>query len=227
MRPIWITADDYGLHEVVNTAIERLAAAGQISAAAIMVHDGAALAGLARLRATPVATGLHLVLTQERPVLARLVGTALAPDGHLPDSPYALTRLLLRRPQLRGLLADELAAQLDRYQALGLPLDFLNSHEHAHEVPVLWPLVAPLVERRRPAAVRGAHVQPVTASRQGALALLSRASQRTYQPRAAHQVLSPLGAGQAGALRLTELDELLTRALRWHDRTDAVPELVM
>ena len=226
-RALCITADDYGMHGVVNQAIEQLAASGDITAVAVMVHEGAVLDTIDRLQSTGVAIGLHVVLTQERPVWSRLIGSALAPRGRLLASPYALTRALFGRPWLRQLLMEEIDAQLDRYASMGLPLSFVNSHEHVHEVPALWQMVAPLVERRGAVAVRSAHLQPLTPTRQGALALLSRASWRLHASRTPVQILSPLGAGQAGRMRLRHIEALIDRGLRWHAADDVLPELIV
>lgn len=222
-----MTADDYGMAPCVNQAIEELAAAGQIQAAAVMVHDDAVLDSLDRLRATGVALGLHVVFTQEAPVLAELRGTPLAPDGRLLDSPYQLMRALVRRPGLGRLLQAEITAQAARYAALGLPLTFVNSHEHTHEVPPLWRLVARLIDQYQPAALRSAHVQPVTISKQGALALLSRLSWGMRPVRAPLELLSPLGAGQAGKMTLEVVDGLIERGFAWHRGDGALSELVV
>lgn len=227
MNRLCITADDYGMHAVVNEAIEDLAAAGHISAAAIMCHEGAQLDDVDRLRDAGISLGVHLVFTQEQPVLAGLVNTPLAPTGFLPPTPYALARRLIHRPRLRHQLFDELTAQLDRYLDLGLPLDFVNSHEHVHEVPMLWTMVAELLERRGAVAIRSAHVQPITPTGQGALALLSRASWHLRRPQRAQTILSPLGAGQAGRMSAAAIESLVDRGLRWHGGNGAIPELVM
>ena len=218
-----ITADDYGMAACVNRAIEELAAAGRISAVAVMVHRGAVLDTLDRLRATGVALGLHVVATQEAPLLAR---TPLAPRGRLPDTPLALLRALAGRPQLRRLLADEIEAQVDRYRSLRLPLDFINSHEHVHEWPPVWKIVGRLAAHRR-VAVRSAHAQPLSWSRQGGLALVSRISRR-LAPRIDARILSPLGAGQAGRMSLPAIDALVSRGLAWHRGAgDVTAELVV
>ena len=208
----------------VNAAIEELAAAGRISAVAVMVHRGAVLGTLDRLRATGVAIGLHLVATQEAPLL--VARTSLAPRGRLPETPLALLRALVGRPHLRRLLADEIEAQADRHRALGLPLDFINSHEHVHQWPPIWKVVARLAGHRR-VALRSAHVQPLSWSRQGGLALVSRISRRLL-PRIDAHVLSPLGAGQAGRMSLREIDALVARGIAWHRGVDGVTaELVV
>lgn len=218
-----ITADDYGMAPCVNAAIEDLAAAGRISAVAVMVHRGAVLDTLDRLRATGVAIGLHVVATQEAPLLAR---TPLAPRGKLPDTPLALLRALIGRPHLRRLLADEIEAQVDRYRDLGLPLAFINSHEHVHEWPPIWKIVARVAAHRR-VAIRSAHLQPLSWSKQGGLALVSRISRR-LAPRIDARILSPLGAGQAGRMSLPEIDALVSRGIAWHRGTDGVTaELVV
>src|SRR5450631_2289115 len=109
-----ITADDYGLSAAGNAAVEDLAARGVLSAVSVMVHEGADLAGIDRLRATGVALGLHFVLTRERQLSPSLAGTALVgADGRLPQGWPRLLARLAARPHLRRAVRGELEAQRD------------------------------------------------------------------------------------------------------------------
>jgi predicted glycoside hydrolase/deacetylase ChbG (UPF0249 family) len=228
MAELCITADDYGMHPTVNAAIADLARDGFISAAAIMVHAGAHLDHVDALLDSGIALGLHVVLTQERPLLDSLVGTPLAPHGRLPESPYALARVLLCNWRLRGLLFAEIRAQASRYSALGLPMDFINSHEHVHEVPLLWAGFAELIEETEVRFFRSAHRQELHLSRGGALAALSKLSTAIRPVQGEPRVMSPLGAGQAGAMGLRVLEDLLQRSAGIHGRREfCLPELVV
>jgi hypothetical protein len=205
-----VTADDYGLDDDGNAAIEDLAARGMVDAVSVMVHPGARLAGVERLRASGVALGLHLVFT----------GVPGRPAGW-----RELALALARRPALAAELGADAAAQLARYRGLGLPLDLVNGHEHAHLLPPVWPRVADLVEREAPgAAVRAALGQRLGASRRGLLVAASRLAWR-LRPLPGRTVCSPLGVGRAGALGLADVETQLARAARLGG--GVVPELVV
>jgi len=227
MSRLCITADDYGMHPCVNAGIENLASQRCISAVAVMVHPKAVLDSLERLHETTISTGLHLVFTQEEPLSRELKGSPLAPNGKLPSSPYALIAALMRRPHLRRLLIVEAMAQLDRYESLGLEVDFINSHEHIHEVPVLWNVVAQVAEKAKVGALRSSHLQPISATKQGALAMISRISRYARSIDPSFKILSPLGAGHAGAMTLPLVENFLRQGLAWHAKGCTLPELVV
>jgi chitin disaccharide deacetylase len=134
-----ITADDYGLCPGVNAGIEELAAQGAISAVSVMVHDQAKLETAHRLGHLPVRTGLHLVFVEERPLSApsELSGL-LTRSGTLPRTYRDLFARLVLRPWLAQALASEARRQMERFAALGLRLDFINSHQHTHMFPTVW-----------------------------------------------------------------------------------------
>ena len=72
-----ITADDFGLHESVNQAVERAHCEGVLSAASLMVAAPAAADAIARARALPsLRVGLHLVLAD---------GQSVLPHAAIPD----------------------------------------------------------------------------------------------------------------------------------------------
>lgn len=220
-----ITADDYGLTAEGNAAIEALAARGAVSAVSVMVHAGAELGGLDRLRATGVPLGLHLVLTRERPLSDALAGTSLLDgDGRLPGSWRRLFAKLTMRPRLRSRLGREAQAQRDRFLALGLPLAFVNSHEHVHLFPPLWTEVAALLARTPGVAVRTALGQRPRRARAGLLALASRLSW-AVRPLEERLRLSPLGVDDSGRLALATLPRLFAAARAV--RPPALAELVV
>ena len=62
-RFLIVTADDFGLHEAVNEAVEQASVSGVLTAASLMVAAPAAADAIRRARKLPnLRTGLHLVL---------------------------------------------------------------------------------------------------------------------------------------------------------------------
>jgi hypothetical protein len=210
-RGLCITADDYGAAAAYDRAVEELAAAGAVQAVSVMAHRDAALDGAPRLARAGVPTGLHLVFTAERPISRRLAGSPLVDTrGRMPRSFRQLFLRLCARPWTAELLHEEGILQARRMRDAGLSVDFINSHEHVHLFPLLWPTFARITEELGVAAVRAALHQRVDASPQGWLSAASRISwARAPLPR--RTVMSPLGVGRAGTLTLGAIEALLAR----------------
>lgn len=138
-----ITADDFGLHESVNEAVERGYRDGMLRAASLMVAADATADAIARARRLPgLAVGLHLVLTD---------GRALLPQARLPDLVDARGAFhdamvqdafrIFFLPRVRHQLAAEIRAQFEAFRATGLDLDHVNAHKHFHLHPTILSLI--------------------------------------------------------------------------------------
>lgn len=145
MQRVVFSADDFGLSEAVNAAIEQAHHHGILNAASLMVAAPAAADAVRRARALPgLRVGLHLVVIE---------GQAILPPASIPDLadvsgwfPSDQLRLGLRYfflPHVRRQLAAEIRAQFAAFAATGLPLDHANAHKHMH----LHPTVAALMLR--------------------------------------------------------------------------------
>ena len=135
-----VTADDFGLSEEVNEAVETAHRCGILSAASLMVAGAAAAEAIARARRLPnLHVGLHLVLVEGRPALApERIPDLVDANGSLRTDMARLGLDLALRPRIRRQLAAEITAQFDAFSASGLVLDHVNAHKHFH----LHPLVA-------------------------------------------------------------------------------------
>jgi predicted glycoside hydrolase/deacetylase ChbG (UPF0249 family) len=144
---IGVCADDFGLDAAINEATLELAAAGRVSALACMTTAAAWPSGARHLRrdgfGARVDIGLHLNLTE-----------VVAP-GHWqrPLAPLVLSACLRMLP--RAAIRAEVEAQLDAFDdQLGRAPDFVDGHQHVHQLPqVRELLVAALLARypkRRP-----------------------------------------------------------------------------
>ena len=138
-----VTADDFGLHEAVNEAVERGYRDGVLRAASLMVAAPATADAVARARRLPgLAVGLHLVLAD---------GNAALPPSQIPDLVDGEARFgsnmvadgvrFFFLPRVRRQLAAEIRAQFEAFAATGLPLDHVNAHKHFHLHPTVLSLV--------------------------------------------------------------------------------------
>ncbi|WP_114241540.1 hopanoid biosynthesis-associated protein HpnK [Dyella sp. C9] len=138
-----VTADDFGLHEAVNQAVERGYRDGVLRAASLMVTAPAAEDAVERARRLPgLAVGMHLVLAD---------GQAALPPERIPDLVDAQGRFgdamardgarFFFLPRVRRQLAAEIRAQFEAYAATGLALDHVNAHKHFHLHPTVLSLL--------------------------------------------------------------------------------------
>ncbi|HUA79622.1 MAG TPA: hopanoid biosynthesis-associated protein HpnK [Dyella sp.] len=138
-----VTADDFGLHEAVNEAVERGYRDGVLRAASLMVAAPAVADAVARARQNPgLAVGLHLVLADGRAMLA----PARVPDlvnaqGMFSSNMVSNGFRFFFLPHVRRQLADEIRAQFEAFAATGLKLDHVNAHKHFHLHPTILSLM--------------------------------------------------------------------------------------
>jgi len=142
-RRVILTADDFGLDEAVNEAVERAHRDGVLTATSLMVGAPAAADAVARARRLPkLAVGLHVVLVQGSPVLPSHDVTPLVDaTGAFPNSPTHAGLRYFFRPGARRALAAEIRAQFAAFAATGLGLDHVNAHNHLHLHPTILGLI--------------------------------------------------------------------------------------
>jgi predicted glycoside hydrolase/deacetylase ChbG (UPF0249 family) len=149
-RVLAMCADDFGLSMPISMGIERLAAAGRLTDVSCIVNVPAWPEVARRIDPQRLHLGLHLNLTEGRPL-----SPALA--AHWPRLP-ALARLIalahLHQLPLAA-LAEEIQAQLAAFeQATGRAPDHLDGHQHVHHLPQLRGLLLALLARRPGLTVR-------------------------------------------------------------------------
>jgi hopanoid biosynthesis associated protein HpnK len=143
MRDIIFSADDFGLTEAVNEAVEQAHTHSVLAQASLMVAAPAAADAIARARRLPrLNTGLHLVLVDGESVLghARLPHIT-TPDGKFPRNQTALGFQYFFFPAARRELAAEIRAQFAAYAATGLKLHHADAHKHMHLHPTVGRLM--------------------------------------------------------------------------------------
>lgn len=151
-----VNADDFGIAEAVNRGIVEAFDRGIVTSTSLMATGPAFEHAVELARGRPaLAVGVHLVLTEQRP----LVGSEAAPtlvdaDGRFPPH---LTQLLGK--QLRGHVSLpevrlELDAQLRRVRDAGIAISHIDGHQHVHVLPGIAGVVAELAAKYGVSAVR-------------------------------------------------------------------------
>lgn len=154
-RLLAVCVDDFGLHDGVNQAVFDLLAMRRISAVSCLVDGPSWASGAARLREAigspdqAVAdVGLHLNFTETLDVQAQLACPS-QPLGALIKSCY-LRQLDVAR------LVLEIERQWGRFESVwGRAPDFIDGHQHAHQLPQIRDAVLQVLRRRYPSAQAG------------------------------------------------------------------------
>jgi chitin disaccharide deacetylase len=143
MQRVTFTADDFGLSEAVNEAVERAHRDGILNAASLMVAGSAVADAVQRAQALPsLRVGLHLVVIEGPAVLpASAIPDLLDAQGQFPSSQFRLGMNYFLRPHIRRQLAAEIRAQFAAFAATGLTLDHADAHKHMHLHPTVGRLM--------------------------------------------------------------------------------------
>ena len=142
-RFLIVTADDFGLHESVNEAVEQTSRAGILTAASLMVGAPAAADAIRRARQLPqLRVGLHLVLADGAALLAPHVVPGLVDErGHMDGRMVVRGLRFFALPAVRKQLEAEIRAQFAAFARTGLALDHVNVHKHFHLHPTVLGLL--------------------------------------------------------------------------------------
>ena len=137
-----LTADDFGLSEAVNEAVERAHRHGLLTSASLMVSGPAATDAVRRARALPrLKIGLHVVVIEGAPTNPTALPGLLNPAGQFPSAQLALSLRYAFSPTRRRQLAAEIRAQFNAFRRTGLPLDHANAHKHMQLHPVVGQMI--------------------------------------------------------------------------------------
>jgi chitin disaccharide deacetylase len=134
-----VTADDFGLHETVNDAVEQASDAGILTAASLMVGAPAVLDAVRRARKLPrLRVGLHVVLADGWATLAPELIPALADrEGRMDSRMFVNGLRFFALPSVRKQLEMEIRGQFSAFARTGLAMDHVNVHKHFHLHPTL------------------------------------------------------------------------------------------
>jgi hypothetical protein len=138
-RKLIITADDYGMCDSVNQAIEECLAAGAVQATCVMANMPMFPAA-ARLRSKfpQSSVGIHWTVTEGRPVLTpSQVPSLVNREGNFHPTSELRKRWLRRQVEVTE-LRNELRAQYLRFSQIAGEPDFWNTHQNVHVFPGLF-----------------------------------------------------------------------------------------
>jgi len=147
-KAIACCADDYAEHPAIDEAIIQLLNSRRLSAVSALTESPAwpqQARPLKQAAADVADIGLHLNLTH------RFAGSAMA--EMTPRSLAATIARAYTDALDRGALRATIARQLDRFEdGFGAPPDYVDGHQHVHQLPVVRRLLLDELTRRYPRA---------------------------------------------------------------------------
>ena len=167
MKKLIVNADDFGRQPLINQAVaEAVDKKGLLSASLMAGEPYFAEAVEIAKKRPQLGVGVHLTLVDGRPVLpAAEIPTLAVNDGcFLPDH-GAFVKHYVQGKIAHEDIARELAAQLDKVLQAGITPTHVDSHQHMHMLPGIFPLALKLAAERgikRVRISRGIYGNPFT-----------------------------------------------------------------
>ena len=144
-KKLIVNADDFGLSNGINAGIIRSHQDGIVTSTSIVAPGAAFEEAVAQSRSLPaLGIGVHLALVEERAVAPADQITSLAAGGLLPRNYGELVKGVVTGRIRTSDIERELRAQIEKCLAAGLQLTHLDSHQHTHALPSLFPVTVKL-----------------------------------------------------------------------------------
>lgn len=137
IKRVVLCADDFGMSEAIDTGIIRLATQGRLSAASCLSQGPTFARHAPALAETGIQAGLHLNFTE-----------ALGQPGLYLPLPVLIRRAYGRR--LDGeVVRNQILYQLEAFESvLGRAPDFVDGHQHVHQLPQIRHVLLDVLARR-------------------------------------------------------------------------------
>lgn len=209
-----VNADDYGYFDCVSRGILKSASDGIVTATGIFANSAHfdEHVGWLEDNAT-LDLGVHLNVTDQAPLTVDMQNRLSPWGGRFPNK-HTLVKALLSGRITTDVVRSEWRAQIERCLDKGLKIRFLNSHEHIHMLPSLFPVLQALAGEYGISHTRFPTPEPFQNLSSGALVrdILMKIMGLFNQSRQTNPAARFLGMGESGRLgteylkrRLSEL----------------------
>ena len=208
-----VNADDYGYFNCVSQGILKSASHGIVTATGIFANSAhfAEHVGWLKDNAS-LDLGVHLNITDQAPLTINMQNRLSRWQGRFPDK-YTLSRALLSGKITTEDVRSEWRAQIERCLDKGLEIRFLNSHEHIHMLPSLFPMLEALAGEYGISHIRFPTSELFQNLAMGALVrdILMKMMGLFNRPRLTNPAARFLGMGESGKLSTEYLQRRLPK----------------
>ncbi|MEN8131179.1 MAG: ChbG/HpnK family deacetylase [Pseudomonadota bacterium] len=213
-----VNADDYGYFNCVSQGILKSASHGIVTATGIFANSAhfAEHAGWLRDNAR-LDLGVHLNITDQIPLTINMRNKLSRWKGRFPDK-YTMSRVLLSGKITTEDVRSEWRAQIERCLEKDLEIRFLNSHEHIHILPSLFPVLQALAGEYGISHIRFPTSEPFQKLTTGALVrdILIKMMGLFNRPRLTNPAARFIGMGESGKLSTEYLERRLPKLKPGH-----------
>jgi len=149
MKQLILNADDFGLASGANRAIIQAYQAGMLNGASLMMGGVACEEAVELARANPgLQVGLHLTLLQGRALINHPQFPSITDRyGNFNNDPILTGMRFFFLKSLRRQIKAEIIAQIEAFQATGLPLSHIDGHLNIHMHPTVFDLLVELMPK--------------------------------------------------------------------------------
>lgn len=155
-KSILLNADDFGRHPAINQAVAQAAQDGLLRSASLMPGEPAFKEAVGLARSLPnLEIGVHLTLVDGKPLMPQEnVPSLLGADGRFYPSHREFVRAYLSGRIRLEEVRLELSAQFQRIMQEKLRVTHVDSHQHIHILPGIFPIVLKLAQSHGIRSVR-------------------------------------------------------------------------
>jgi predicted glycoside hydrolase/deacetylase ChbG (UPF0249 family) len=140
-KKLLVNADDLGLSSAINKGIIQSHLTGIVTSTSIVASGTAFTEGVQLAKECPtLGVGVHLTLVEENSVAEPDAIPTLAPNGVLPHSYGDLMKKVLTARISLSEIEREFRAQIEKCLRSGIKLSHVDSHQHTHALPLIFPI---------------------------------------------------------------------------------------
>jgi predicted glycoside hydrolase/deacetylase ChbG (UPF0249 family) len=156
VKRLIVNADDFGWSEAVTSGILRAHREGIVTSTTLMANLPGTAETLQRARreAADLGIGLHLNLTEGRPLTGDAASPLTDPQGRFIRSLTTVARLVRTSEAARLAAQREWEAQIIWARDHGMRPTHLDGHKHVHLAPALTPIAIELARKHGIPAIR-------------------------------------------------------------------------
>jgi chitin disaccharide deacetylase len=153
VKRLILNADDYGLCEAVNAAVERLIVTQRLTSVSVLANGVSVPTALKFLRQHPhTDAGIHLNAVEGVPLQPHRL--LVNDKGVFVGLPELLKRWLRHPWAMTRAVESEWRTQIETLLQAGLTLYHADSHQHLHGFPLAYPLAVRLCREYKIPALR-------------------------------------------------------------------------
>ncbi|MDD4909417.1 MAG: ChbG/HpnK family deacetylase [Candidatus Omnitrophica bacterium] len=154
-----VSAHDFGLSKGVNDGIIDSFKKGIVTNASVISCGKYSSEAINFLKANPdLKAGVHLCLTEERPILpGSEIPSLIMNDGRFRRSKWRLLAACISGRIKAGDIEREFQAQIARVKREGVEISYLDGHCYAHMLPGITDIVARLAQKYNISGIRLPH----------------------------------------------------------------------